>query len=178
MGIYTKTGDKGKTTLFNLKTKEKIFVSKASLRIEAIGVLDELNSALGLVKNRLNIKNQQLIEKIQTDLFILGSILAGADFKFPSQKTKYLENKIDNLEKFLPPLRNFVIPGGGETASLLHLSRSIARRAERQAVKLFNEEKVKPSILKYLNRLSDTLFVLAREANYKEKIKERVWKRA
>lgn len=173
MAIYTRVGDKGKTSLFEGKR-----VSKSDPRIEAIGVLDELNSALGLVKNRLNIKNQQLIEKIQTDLFILGSILAGADFKFPSQKTKYLENKIDNLEKFLPPLRNFVIPGGGETASLLHLSRSIARRAERQAVKLFNEEKVKPSILKYLNRLSDTLFVLAREANYKEKIKERVWKRA
>lgn len=178
MSIYTKTGDKGKTTLFNPKPKEKIFVSKASLRIEAIGALDELNSSLGLVKGRLNAKNQQLIEKIQTDLFILGSILAGADFKFPSQKTKYLEKKIDNLEKLLPPIRNFIIPGGSETASLLHLSRSIARRAERQVVKLSNKENISPSILKFLNRLSDTLFILAREANHKEKIKERLWKKA
>lgn len=173
MAIYTKRGDKGKTGLY---LKERKRVSKDSLRIKAIGALDELNSFLGVVcsfSEDPKLVNQT--KEIQKDLLTIGSILAGSKLRFFKTKTKRLEKKIDELEKKLPPLENFILPGGSRLAALLHYARTLARRVECETATLDKVEKVKPQILSFLNRLSDFLFMLARDVNYRMGIKEEVW---
>ncbi len=185
--IYTKTGDKGETSLFGGKR-----VSKSSLRIEAIGLVDELNSAIGVAiaeiqNSKFKIQNYKSkvkseLENIQQDLFEIGSLLANLGIKNQEFRIKNLERRvnsfertIDELTEKLPELRNFILPGGGRAGSLLHLARSVCRRAERRIVQLAKKESVEPLILQYFNRLSDLLFTMARFVNYQEKKKEIIW---
>ena len=167
MAIYTKRGDRGQTSLYDRQNKQNIRIDKNSLRIEAIGAIDELNSFLGIISQ---------VKEIQKDLFVIGSILAGSELKFFRSKTKKLEKTIDKLEGELPFLKNFIIPGGSKDSAYFQYARALARRAERRVVALSKVERVKPQILSYLNRLSDYLFILARYANFGEGIKEEVWK--
>ncbi len=161
MTIYTKTGDKGETGLIGGKR-----LSKDSPIIHALGSIDEVNSWLGVVGG---------FKDIQKDLMTISSILAGAKFNFPLSKTKDLEKKIDKLEKKLPKLKGFVIPQG--KSAEFHFARALVRRAERAVVALHcSPSTVHRSLLTYLNRLSDYVFTLARYSNFKEKVKEEIWK--
>jgi cob(I)alamin adenosyltransferase len=176
MTIYTKRGDKGKTGLYDEASTQRERVSKDTLRIRAIGAVDELNSFLGLaISFSEDQKLNTQLKEIQRDLFTIGSILAGSKLRFFKTKTKRLEKVIDKLEGDLPVLRNFVLPGGSQVASHLQFARALARRAEREVVSLSVLEPVKPRILMYLNRLSDYLFMLARDVNKKTGVKEEVW---
>jgi cob(I)alamin adenosyltransferase len=177
MAIYTRTGDKGKTSLFS-----GIRVSKADLRVETYGTVDELNSVIGLIlslgKKYLNL-NRELI-KIQRDLLDIGSALANPKSKplnYLEKRVKEFENLIDEMTKSLPPLKNFILPGGGKTGAMLNLARTVCRRAERRIVALNGQEKIDNNIIVYFNRLSDLLFIMARFLNFKEKKKEAVWKK-
>lgn len=171
MAIYTKKGDGGETSLF---LKKPTPVSKDSVRVRAIGALDEANSYLGvIVSEKTELKKS--ISEIQKNLFVIGSILAGAKLRFSKSKTKKLERVIDRLEGTLPVLKNFILPGGSKAAAKLFFARALVRRAERAVVSLNSVEEVKPEIKVYLNRLSDYLFMIAREVNSQEGRKEEVW---
>jgi cob(I)alamin adenosyltransferase len=177
MAIYTRTGDKGRTSLFS-----GVRVSKASLRVETYGTVDELNSVIGLVlsfnKNSLKLRRELL--KIQQDLLDVGSALANPKSKplnYLEKRVKEFENFIDEMTKSLPPLKNFILPGGGKTGATLNLARTVCRRAERRIVALSSQEKIDGNIIVYFNRLSDLLFVMARFSNFREKKKEAVWKK-
>lgn len=177
MSVYTRTGDKGKTSLYQGKR-----VWKSSPRIEAIGSVDELNSLVGVVlaqikSSKFGVQSSELV-RIQNDLFEIGAKLAN-----PSSKLINLENRVKDFEKIideltgkLPQLNNFILPGGSLTGSHLHLARTVSRRAERRIVELSQQEKVQPEIITYINRLSDLLFMFARYINYSEKKKEIAWK--
>lgn len=179
MSIYTKFGDKGKTSLYAGKT-----VSKGSLRVNAYGTVDELNSFLGVVLSL--VKDKQLKTKIiviQKDLFEVGASLASPTGNKNKNLSKYLnkrvlefEKEIDSFTKKLPKLENFILPGGGKTGSNLHFARTLVRRAERRVVELWEKETINTDIIIFLNRLSDLLFMYARDINYKEKQKELLWK--
>ena len=179
MSIYTRTGDRGKTSLYQGKR-----VSKASLRVEAYGSIDELNSAIGVELAQVSSIKYQVLSikkeliRIQSDLFEIGANLANPSSKVSNleKRVQEFENIIDDLTKKLPQLSNFILPGGGEAGSMLHFSRTVARRAERRIVELSEKENVQGSIIIYMNRLSDLLFMMARFINYKEKKKEQVWK--
>ncbi len=181
MKIYTKTGDKGTTSLIG-----GVKVSKANLRIEAYGTVDELNSWIGYVNDSLKPKHGgKVLKEIQDQVFIVGSSLAFA----PDKETKImipdlheedillLEKEIDKMDKKIKPLKSFVLPGGHPFVSIIHIARCVCRRAERVCVALSeNKEPVEPVIIKYLNRLSDYLFTLARMTAAKLKVKEIPWK--
>lgn len=181
MKIYTKTGDKGTTSLIG-GTK----VSKAHLRIEAYGTIDELNSYTGLCKDLLSGTNSNtVLQEIQDRLFTIGSALAcdpekETKMRIPDLKEEdiaLLEKEIDKMNETLSPMKSFILPGGHPTVSHLHIARCICRRAERCCVRLEAENtEVEPIIIKYLNRLSDYLFVLARYAAHQLKSKEIPWK--
>ena len=175
MAVYTKKGDRGETSLYGGSSSQKTKLSKSSLQISAIGAIDETNSYLGVIRSLSEDRqlNNQL-KKIQKDLLTIGSILSGSKLRFFQTKTKALEKEIDRREKKLPLLRKFVIPGSSRLAAHLHYGRTLIRRAECEVVTLNKIEKIKPQILSYLNCLSDFLFILAREANYKKGIKEEV----
>ena len=177
MSVYSKKGDKGKTCLFDSGTGKRIKVKKDNLRLEVIGTIDELNSCLGVVKSLLmDSEDNKFIERIQRDLFLINSLVAGVKkLRFAKTKVNYLEKKIDLLEKELPRLKNFILPGGTLVSSFLHLARTIARRVERSVSKLNLEEKVNPNILVFINRLSDTLFTMARWENFSRKETEVEW---
>jgi cob(I)alamin adenosyltransferase len=175
MATYTKKGDRGKTGLFRKVSVKNNQIPKDSLRIEAIGVIDEVNSFLGMIASGPSSQLAITLREVQEDLFIISSILAGARLRFYRTKAKRLEGQIDRIEKELAPLKNFIFPGGAREAAQLHYARSLTRRAERVVVSLDRKEKVKPQILAYLNRLSDFLFVLAREVNNKQGVKEELW---
>jgi cob(I)alamin adenosyltransferase len=169
MKIYTKTGDNGETGLFGGPR-----VRKDAPRIEAYGTVDELNSVLGMVRaEQLPHDLDELLARIQNELFSLGAELAtpepadhGTALIGPP-RIAALESAIDEFEGRLAPLRQFILPGGTKAAAALHLARTVCRRAERGVVTLasLSTEKVSPHLVVYLNRLSDLLFVLAREAN-------------
>jgi len=171
MVIYTKKGDKDETCLFgNKKT------SKSSLIINAVGTIDELNSYLGVAvsfSERMELNG--VLKQIQKDLLTIGSILSGSNLAFSKSKTTSLEKIIDEIEKRLPSLKFFIIPGGSKVTPHLHFARSLARRSERAIVALDKKDKVKPQILSYLNRLSDLLFMLARKANWELGMEEEKW---
>lgn len=161
MSVYTKTGDKGKTGIFNGKR-----VSKSSKVIQAIGAIDELNSYLGVVGG---------LTEIQKNLFTINAIIAGSDPAIPKDAVKKLEREIDEMEGKMPVLANFIIYSGVSRATKLYFARALARRAERSLVDLgFKIYDLR--ILPYINRLSDYLFTLARYTNFKKKVKEEVWK--
>jgi cob(I)alamin adenosyltransferase len=179
MAIYTKKGDRGTTSLYG----ENVARRKSDQRIVAYGTVDELNSQLGLVLGFLTGRNRKLdghITSIQQDLFEIASTLASPNTTLPftieMDRVRRLEKLVDELEGTLPALANFIFPGGSRTASLLHVARSVCRRAEREIVALSEKEDVDDVILIYINRLSDLLFMLARWANHLEGKKEKVWK--
>jgi len=187
MAVYTKKGDKGKTSLYG----EPRFRSKSDQRVIALGSIDELNSHLGFVSGNLTSRSGKygrIITRIQRDIFEIASCLAtpsgpdliGAGNKPPFEigldRVRRLEKIIDELEGSLPALANFIFPGGSRVGSALHVARSVCRRAEREVVKLDQKEKLEPNILIYINRLSDALFMIAREVNRLEKKKEEIWK--
>lgn len=177
MAIYTKRGDKGETSLYDEKNAQRVRISKESLIVSTLGAVDELNSSIGICASFCkDKKTKNLLEDIQRDLLKVGSIIAGSKLRFSKVKTKKLERVIDNLEGTLPVLKNFVLPGGTKLASHIHFSRSLSRKAERRLVALSKKSEVKEQILTYLNRLSDFLFMLAREANHKEGRKDAIWK--
>lgn len=181
MKIYTKTGDKGETSLFG-GTR----VQKNHLRIHAYGTLDELNSFLGLAFASIHHKElretlEAPVSRIQSALFEIGSELAT-----PPQKTKKnlgiqtshieeLEKLIDQWTAILPPLKSFILPGGTPESSHLHCCRTISRRAEREVISLHQVEPQNTLILEYLNRLSDLLFVAARLANHLQRVTDKPW---
>lgn len=174
MAIYTKRGDRGETSLYDKASSQKIRISKDSLRINAIGSVDELNSYLGVVAVKYQ-DSRFKIQDIQADLFRIGAILAGAGLRFSKVKTRKFEKEIDRLEGSLPVVRNFILPGGSEVAAELHFARSLVRRAERAIVALNKQEPISPEILVYINRLSDFLYIKAREINHKEGKTETTW---
>ncbi|MEK7534587.1 MAG: cob(I)yrinic acid a,c-diamide adenosyltransferase [Patescibacteria group bacterium] len=188
MAIYTRTGDKGQTSLFNGQR-----VSKADLRVEAYGTVDELNSVIGLMVAEMSFPRKreskigddgfenELI-KIQNDLFEIGSTLANPEVSSQKlavsslpKRVKVFEDSIDKMTEQMPALSNFILPGGGPIGAMLHFARTVSRRAERRVVALDERKKVDKNIIMYLNRLSDLLFTMARFVNYKEKQKEVIW---
>lgn len=185
MKIYTKTGDKGTTSLFG-GTR----VPKCHPRTNAYGTVDELNANIGMIRS-YDIKetHKEFLIDIQTNLFTIGSELAtdpkkaklknGEDrlkiSKISAAHVEKLEKAIDQMNEKLPPLRNFLLPGGHPAISACHISRTVCRRAERLATALFLEEPFDESLLKYLNRLSDVLFVLARVLSKELGVKETPW---
>ena len=179
MKIYTKTGDRGDTGLFGGAR-----VSKASLRVETYGEVDELNSVLGLVLTEpFDAEVTTLLARVQSRLFDIGAELATApDSKVElgiallgEDEVRELEQAIDRCEAQLPPLKSFVMPGGSRAAAYLHLARTVCRRAERRLVALGEHERVRPEALRFLNRLSDALFVFARFANHRAGISDVPW---
>jgi cob(I)alamin adenosyltransferase len=186
MKIYTKTGDKGETGLIGGKR-----IPKSDPRIISYGLIDELNSNVGLTISLLNLKNNNLFSdlidlliKIQNDLFAIGSDLADPTYpmenkyKIPRTDEKmvlYLESEIDKFEKEVVPITFFILPGGSIESSILHVSRSIARRTETAVTALSKSQTINPAILVYLNRLSDLLFVAARLVNKRIGVEDVAW---
>jgi cob(I)alamin adenosyltransferase len=177
--IYTKTGDSGQTSLF-----DSTRVSKADARVDAYGEVDELNAHLGSVcASGVDADLADEIEKIQKELFAVGARLADPRSRIAERVTKAaidekdiarLERLIDALEKELPPLRRFILPGGSASGALLHQARTVCRRVERRVVAL-GSDAVEPIVIVYLNRLSDLLFVMARAANHRAGMPEIEW---
>ncbi len=177
MPIYTRTGDKGQTSLF-----DGTRVLKSHVRVKAYGTIDELNSAIGVAishcKKKAMIEIREELKKIQNDLLDIGSALAfpealpviGLDTRIHT-----FEKLIDTLTESMPPLNNFIHPGGSTAGSFLHVARTITRRAERNIVLLMQTEAIDEQIVKYVNRLSDLLFTMARKINYLEKQEELIW---
>ena len=177
--IYTKTGDKGQTSLIG-GTR----LPKHHIRIEAYGTVDELNSFVGLVRDSISEKELfDLLIEIQDRLFTIGSLLAADPEKNKMQLPQLnesdvvlLEKAIDKMNETLPEMKSFVLPGGHPTVSYCHIARCVCRRAERATLKLSENEKVDELIYKYLNRLSDYLFVLSRKLAQDLKANEIPWK--
>ena len=179
MKIYTKTGDEGLTSLIG-GTR----VKKSHLRIDSYGTVDELNSYLGLVRDQpVNQNRKILLQDIQDRLFTIGALLA-ADPDKPTRKVPdlyeadvtVLEEEMDKMDAVLPPLRAFILPGGHPAVSFCHVTRCVCRRAERLVIALQEESTVEPLIIKYLNRLSDYLFVLSRQMAQELQTEEIAWK--
>ncbi len=178
MKIYTKTGDKGETSLFGGAK-----LSKNDLRIEAYGTVDELNSVLGCALSFLqNAELQTPIQNLQKELFVLGAELASPQAN-EKMKAGFLQKShitaqelwIDEMEAKLSPLKQFILPGGSKSASFLHLARTVCRRAERIVVELSGKEEIRPEVIMYLNRLSDLCFVLARFINQTQGESDILW---
>lgn len=175
--IYTKTGDDGTTGLQGGRR-----VSKSDLRIQAYGAVDEINSVLGIVlTHELDQDMKSLLTQIQNELFTAGSDLSNPDLfnqknRVSESMIANLESHIDKFESELAPLTNFILPGGNTVAAFLHLARTTTRRAETILVELAKKEQINQSCQKYLNRLSDLLFVMARLANKRTNTPDVIWK--
>lgn len=178
MKIYTKKGDTGDTSLFGGQR-----VSKSTERIEAYGTVDEVNSLVGLAASYdLSEKGTAYLRKVQELLFILGADLATP----PSSKARidriaekditFLEEAIDEMEKELESLKNFILPGGSQSGATLHVARTVCRRAERSAVACAEVDNISNECIKFLNRLSDFFFVIARFENKQADVREESWK--
>ncbi|MEP1093960.1 MAG: cob(I)yrinic acid a,c-diamide adenosyltransferase [Cyclobacteriaceae bacterium] len=177
--IYTKTGDKGNTSLLGGKK-----VPKSDRKIEAYGNVDELNSFLGLLKDQNEVENRlkQQLYWIQEHLFTIGSLLATepgfSGFELPKisdTEVTQLEVWIDKFDSELPPLKNFILPGGHQAVSLSHVCRSVCRRAERSIIALTNDEDIDDVIIRFVNRLSDYLFIFARAIGKDLDVPETPW---
>ncbi len=177
MKIYTKTGDDGTTGL-----QGGARISKSDIRIQAYGAVDELNASIGLIlSNKFDEELEKLLKNIQNELFVAGADLSNPDLsskknRITQEMVKNIEKNIDRLETELPQITNFILPGGHEIASLIHLSRTITRRVESQVIQLDEKEKINEECKKYLNRLSDLFFVMARIVNKKNGFEDVVWK--
>lgn len=178
MKIYTKTGDKGETSLFG-GTR----VSKDHIRIEAYGTVDELNACIGLIRDYLDADDLDLITEIQNRLFNIGSILATekeTSFPIPELKIEHielLEQWMDKTDEGLPKLTNFILPGGHPSVAHCHLARTVCRRSERRVISLSESAEIPDNLVKYLNRLSDFLFILARKLTISNQVEELLWKK-
>ncbi|RLD79366.1 MAG: cob(I)yrinic acid a,c-diamide adenosyltransferase [Bacteroidetes bacterium] len=178
MKIYTKTGDKGQTSLLSGER-----VSKFNERIEAYGTIDELNSFVGLLRcGELNKEDALFLMRIQNKLFNIGSNLAMGEkessFKPPILKEKdivLLEKEMDKIDAIVPKLSDFVLPGGNQSVAYSHVCRSICRRAERLIVKLADKAEIDTDIIKFINRLSDYFFLLSRKITFDYHIDEIIW---
>ena len=180
MKIYTKTGDKGLTSLIG-GTR----VSKSSLRIDCYGTVDELNSHFGVLRDQdINAPRRDLLKEIQDRLFTIGSHLATDPATDPRQRlpdlhpedVTLLETEMDRMDQVLAPLREFVLPGGHQAVSFAHVARCVCRRAERLVIQLRQESPVEDLVIMYLNRLSDYLFVLSRAMAHDLGVVEVTWK--
>ena len=176
--VYTRTGDNGQTCLVGGKR-----VDKDCTRLEAYGTIDELNSHIGLLASMMNGQSTDTLIKIQNHLFVIGSYLA-TDTTCTQLKTvsvvseemvEWIEQSIDDIDSTLPPLQSFVLPGGSIAASQAHVCRTVCRRAERRMQTLGRETNIDSCVLKYINRLSDYLFVLARKLNITDGKAELFW---
>lgn len=177
--IYTRTGDAGQTSLFDNSR-----VSKADARVDAYGEVDELNACIGAARaGGVDRDIAEALDAIQKDLFAVGARLADPSSRIAERVVKAavtgadierLERTIDRLETELPPLRRFILPGGSQPGALLHLARTVCRRAERRVVGL-GEDQVDAGVIVYLNRLSDLLFVMARAVNHRAGAPETEW---
>ncbi len=172
--IYTKTGDTGKTSL-----SDGTRVEKFNARIEGIGNIDELNSVIGLILTEaLSNSVQKILKEIQHHLFDIGGELSIPNhIKINEKKIKYLEKNLDIMNNSLPPLKEFILPGGSKAAAFCHQARTVCRRTERYLYKLNQTNKVNENTLKYINRLSDFLFVLARFINKSNNIEDILWQK-
>lgn len=178
MKVYTKSGDKGITSLLGGNR-----VSKAHLRIEAYGTVDELNAYIGMLKDQqVNTSKDPFLKEIQDRLFTIGAELATSPDKKNVKKpdileedVSHLEEEIDRIENLLPLLKNFILPGGHPVVSYCHLARTVCRRAERRVIAINELEPVSEIIIKYLNRLSDYLFVLGRLISKELEVEEITW---
>ncbi len=185
MKIYTKTGDKGATGLYG-GTR----VSKAHMRIETYGTVDELNSYLGLIRDHdIDKRSFDSLVKIQNELFVIGAVLATplekevlkngkkrlSETKVTDKMILFLENEMDDMDAVLPAMTHFVLPGGSPLVSYCHIARTVCRRAERLVVVLMEKESIEINVLKYMNRLSDYLFVLARKVAFDTNVSEIKW---
>lgn len=177
--IYTKSGDKGQTSLFS-GTR----LPKHHIRIESYGSVDELNAHLGLLRDHLDQEETRIrLLDIQHLLFVVGSQLAGGPEPspfippFPDGAVETLEQEMDRMTAGLPPLRHFILPGGHIAVSQCHVARTVCRRAERMVVALAEQEPVPPILIQYLNRLSDYLFVLARFLSAHYGVAELKWEK-
>jgi len=176
--IYTRTGDKGETGLVGGAR-----VSKDSLRVDAYGSVDELNSVLGIARAFLKDRElDALLAEVQKDLFVVGADLASTGGyqqrdvpRITAEKIASMEKVIDKFEAELSPLKAFILPGGGVAGSLLHNARTVARRAERRIVTLSKAEAMNEQMIPYMNRLSDLLFVMARVTNHRENKMDIEW---
>lgn len=180
MKIYTKTGDGGETGLFRGPR-----VPKHHLRVQAYGGVDELNAMIGIALCEVQSGEiREVLSSLQHQLFEVGADLAtpaqekeDGKLRIPSSMVEALEKSIDHFDESLPELGQFILPGGNRGASWLHYARTICRRAERGATLLAEKEPVNPEIVRYLNRLSDLLFVLARAENHSAGVSETIWKK-
>lgn len=178
MKIYTKTGDKGKTSLF-----DGTRVLKNNIRVDTYGTVDELNSTIGVLISFLTQeKIKDLLQTIQKDLLDIGSYFANPQENISESFALYLEERISEFEKTidmyssqLPELRNFVLPGGSTAGAFCHVARTLTRRAERKIITFSQVEKVDDIVIKYFNRLSDLFFMMSRFVNSHEKVKEIIW---
>ena len=177
MKIYTKTGDDGNTGL-----QGDFRISKSHPRIIAYGTVDEANAAIGVVlTNTLDDDVSQLLNQIQNDLFLLGSDLSNQNLndlknRVTLEMIEKLEESIDTFESELPPITNFILPGGNVAASQIHQVRTIIRRAETLVVKLSDKDEINSNCIKYLNRLSDLMFVMGRLINKRNGVEDIIWK--
>jgi cob(I)alamin adenosyltransferase len=177
MKIYTKSGDKGETSLFGGGR-----VSKSADRIEAYGTVDELNAVIGQARAfGATTVTEEKLRQIQDDLFVLGADLATPEStkvsvtRIGNDHSERLERWIDELEVSLEPLRSFILPGGNTCAATLHIARTVARRAERRVITAKVNESISEHCVVYLNRLSDFLFVLSRYENHQTGFSEQKW---
>ena len=174
--LYTRKGDKGDKYFFGSKKR----ASKSSCQTEALGALDEINTLLGLCRAKAkNIEIQiegksiyAILEVVQQNLFIIQAAVAGADKKITQPKIDEIEKIIDSIERKLPPIKTFFLPGATELSALLDYARAVSRKTERRVVKQSEESEVAPEILQYLNRLSSLLYALVRIVNLKSEVKE------
>jgi cob(I)alamin adenosyltransferase len=179
MKIYTRTGDDGTTGLIGGSR-----VKKHNIRLEAYGTIDELNSYIGLIRSMQSDKHSdRMLEIIQNRLFVIGANLATDESidlikkQLPCKKTdiELLEREMDEMNSSLPELRNFILPGGGQASSFCHVARTVCRRAERRIVELAENKEVDTLLIKFINRLSDYLFVLSRKISLDQETPETLW---
>ena len=182
MKVYTKTGDKGQTSLVGGQR-----VSKCCQRLESYGTVDELNSHIGVLISYLNGKQDvDFLTKVQADLFVVGGYLATDNSQrevrqgniVSEEMVEAVENEIDRIQEILPSLKLFILPGGARPAAYAHVCRTVCRRAERNILKLIEEGmEVDELLIAYINRLSDYLFVLARKLNLDANVNDVIWRR-
>lgn len=182
MKIYTKTGDKGTTSLF-----DGTRVDKDDIRVDTYGTVDELNSQVGVVVAHLldtavEEPIKQTLLQIQDDLFTIGAFLANPKEKINKDMSEHLTQRVNDFEKLIdsmteemPELKNFILPGGGKAGAFLQMTRTIARRAERRVISLFKKQEKPNEVVMYFNRLSDLFFTMSRYINVKEGNKETIW---
>lgn len=179
MKIYTRTGDDGTTGLIGGSR-----VKKYNIRLEAYGTIDELNSYIGVIRSYQSDEHTDgVLEKVQNKLFVIGANLASEDAsglvtkQLPCRASdiEMLEREMDRMLEVLSELRNFILPGGSQATSFCHVARTVCRRAERRIVELSEKAEVDTNLIKYINRLSDYLFVLSRQISMDQKTPEIVW---